>query len=129
MTNKIRSFFLIYLILFNIFKNWIQGNNYDRKKIQTTKIISSLTKKPIIASKKEILSNAYLNSQKIRGEADAKATKIYADTYGRSSEFYNFIKSLDTYERTIDSTSTLILSTDNAYLKYLNNFCQVKLNH
>lgn len=73
-----------------------------------------------IQKKKEILSNAYLKSQKIRGKADAEATQIYADTYSRSREFYNFIKALETYEHTIDSTTTLILSTENPYLKFLN---------
>ncbi len=75
-----------------------------------------------IQKKKEILSNAYLTSQKVRGEADAEATKIYAETYGKSTEFYNFLKALETYENTVDSTTTLILSTDNPYLKYLNKF-------
>ncbi len=72
-----------------------------------------------VHKKKEILSNAYLMSQSIKGEADAKAIKIYADAYGKSSEFYNFIKTLDTYKNTIDSTTQLILSTDNPYLKYM----------
>ena len=61
-----------------------------------------------------------MESQKIKGDADAQATKIYADTYGKAPEFYNFIKSLETYKNTIDSTTSLILSTDNIYLKYLN---------
>ncbi len=73
-----------------------------------------------IQKKKEILSDAYLKSQKIRGDADAEATQIYAETYGKSREFYNFLKALETYENTIDSTTTLILSTENPYLKYLN---------
>jgi len=73
-----------------------------------------------IQRKKEILSNAYLSSQKVRGEADAKATKIYADAYGKSPDFYNFIKSLETYRNTIDSTTSIILSTDNKYLRFLN---------
>ena len=73
-----------------------------------------------IQKKKEILSNAYLSSQKIKGKADAEATGIYANAYGRSPEFYNFIKSLETYKNTVDSTSSIILSTDNQYLKYLN---------
>ena len=72
-----------------------------------------------VHKKKEILSDAYLKSQSIKGEADAKAIKIYADAYGRSPEFYNFIKTLDTYINTIDSTTQLILSTDNPYLKYM----------
>ncbi|MFQ6609445.1 MAG: protease modulator HflC [Fidelibacterota bacterium] len=73
-----------------------------------------------IQRKKEILSDAYLKSQKIKGEADAEAVKIYAETYGQSEEFFNFIKTLETYEKTLDSSTKVILSTDNPYLKYLN---------
>jgi modulator of FtsH protease HflC len=72
-----------------------------------------------IEKKNEILSKAYLESQKIRGAADAKATKIYADAYGQNRDFYNFIKTLETYEMTLDSTTKVILSTDNPYLKYI----------
>tara|TARA_Y100001970_G_scaffold293239_1_gene438717 strand:- start:6294 stop:7235 length:942 start_codon:yes stop_codon:yes gene_type:complete len=72
-----------------------------------------------VQRKKEIISEAYLEAQKIKGEADAKATNIYAAAYGKSPEFYNFIKTLETYQNTIDSTSKLILSTDNPYLKYI----------
>ena len=68
---------------------------------------------------KEIISSAYLKAQKIRGLADAQSTKIYADAYGKSPEFYNFIKTLETYKHTIDSTTQLILSTDNTYLRYM----------
>ena len=72
-----------------------------------------------VQRKKEIISGAYLESQKIKGEADANATRIYADAYGKSPEFYNFIKTLDTYSNTLDSSTQFILSTDNHYLKYL----------
>ena len=72
-----------------------------------------------VQRKKEIISGAYLESQKIKGEADANATRIYADSYGKSPEFYNFIKTLETYSNTLDSSTQFILSTDNHYLKYL----------
>ena len=72
-----------------------------------------------VQRKKEIISGAYLESQKIKGEADAKATKIYADAYGKSPEFYNFIQTLATYSNTLDSSTQFILSTDNPYLKYI----------
>ena len=72
-----------------------------------------------VQRKKEIISNAYLEAQRIRGEADAKATQIYAEAYGKSPEFYKFIKTLETYSNTIDSSTQFILSTDNPYLKYL----------
>jgi len=72
-----------------------------------------------VQRKKEIISGAYLESEKIKGDADARATRIYADAYGKSPEFYNFIKTLETYKNTIDSTTQFILSTDNPYLRYM----------
>ena len=68
---------------------------------------------------KEILSEAYKKSQKIRGEADAKAIKIYADSYNQDPKLYEFIRSLDAYEKVLDSSTKLILSTDSKFLKYL----------
>jgi len=74
-----------------------------------------------VQRKKEIISGAYLESQQIKGEADANATRIYAEAYGKSPEFYNFIKTLETYSNTLDSSTQFILSSDNHYLKYLGN--------
>ena len=74
-----------------------------------------------VQRKKEIISGAYLESQKIKGKADADATRIYADAYGKAPEFYNFIKTLETYSNTLDSSTQFILSTENPYLKYLGN--------
>lgn len=68
-----------------------------------------------------ITSEAYRKAQQIKGDADAKATSIYANAYSKDPEFYSFLQTLDTYRKTIDSTSTLILSTDSDYMKYLKN--------
>jgi membrane protease subunit HflC len=71
---------------------------------------------------KEILSGAYLEAQAIRGKADGQAVKIYADAYNRttdSRDFYKFLRTLEAYQVTIDSSTTLILSTDNEFLQYL----------
>lgn len=72
-----------------------------------------------IQKEKEISSGAYLKSQKIKGAADAKATEIYAKTYGKSPELYNYYKTLETYKKTLDPSTYFILSTDNKYLNYL----------
>ncbi|MBL7067233.1 MAG: protease modulator HflC [Candidatus Marinimicrobia bacterium] len=75
-----------------------------------------------IRKKKEILSGAYLEAQQIRGKADAKAVKIYGDAYNRSADsrdFYKFLRTLDIYKKTIDSSTTLIMSTENEFLQYL----------
>jgi len=68
---------------------------------------------------KQITSEAYREAQVIRGEADAEATDIYASSYGKGPEFYSFMKTLETYRDTVDSTTTIILTTDGDYYKYL----------
>ena len=63
----------------------------------------------------EIQSNAYRQVQQIRGEADAKATEIYARAYTQNpqaAEFYAFLKTLETYHKIFTNDSTLVLSTD-----------------
>ncbi len=63
----------------------------------------------------EIQSTAYRQVQQIRGEADAKATEIYAHAYTQNpqaAEFYSFLKSMETYRKVFTKDSTLVLSTD-----------------
>ena len=72
-----------------------------------------------IQKSKEVRSQAYLEAQIIKGDADAEAVSIYADAYNKSPDFYNFKKSLETYTKTLDSTTKVIMSTDGKYFKYL----------
>ena len=67
----------------------------------------------------EIRSNAYRTAQEIKGKADAKAIKIYADAYNMDPEFYSFTKTLDTYRKTINKDTTLMFSTENDFYGYL----------
>ena len=64
-------------------------------------------------------SVGYKNAQEKKGEADAKATAIYARAYGRDPEFYQFMKSMETLSATLDSETTLLLSTDSELLRFL----------
>ena len=68
---------------------------------------------------KGIISAAYKEAQGIKGEADANATKIYADAYNKDAELFSFLKTLDTYKNTVDENTTVLLTTDSEYLKYL----------
>ena len=67
----------------------------------------------------QIESEAYKTAQKIKGDADAEATVIYANAYGRDPEFYSFVQTLKIYNDTLGKESSLILSTDSEFLKYL----------
>ena len=65
-----------------------------------------------------IRSQAYKAAQEIKGKADAKATEIYAASYGVDPEFYSLIKTLDVYKLALDNNSTLVLSTESDFMKY-----------
>jgi membrane protease subunit HflC len=56
----------------------------------------------------------------IRGQADAEAIAIYAAAFGADSEFYEFLRTLQSYETFFDQNTTLILPADSQLLKYLN---------
>ena len=71
---------------------------------------------------KKISSEAYRTAQEIMGIADGKATSIYADSYGVDPEFYSFIKSLETYGQALEKNSSIILSTDNEFLRFIKNY-------
>ena len=67
----------------------------------------------------QIQSEAFRAAEEIRGAADAEAIDIYAEAYGRDAAFYAFTKSLETYERTMDPSTFLILGTDSELLRFL----------
>lgn len=72
----------------------------------------------------EIESEAYKRVQEIRGAADAVATEIYAKAYNQSSEavaFYEFIKTMETYEQMLGDDTTLILTTGSDIFSLLKN--------
>ena len=70
----------------------------------------------------EITSQAYKEVQSIRGEADARASEIYARAYGQRPEaanLYEFLKSMELYEKVIGPQSTLLLSTESDLFRFL----------
>jgi len=66
-----------------------------------------------------LLAKAYETAQKLRGEGDGESTRIYAEAYGKDAEFYAFVRSLDAYERSLDESSTLLLSSNSGLFRYL----------
>jgi membrane protease subunit HflC len=71
---------------------------------------------------KRIQSEAYKEARQIRGRGDAEATTIYAAAYDRSADsrgFYEFLKTMEIYKTTFDTGTSLILSTDGRFYRYL----------
>lgn len=70
----------------------------------------------------QIQSDAYRQAQEIIGNADATATAIYAAAYdvsASSREFYRFLKTMETYQTTVDPETWLLMSTDGEFYRYL----------
>ena len=68
---------------------------------------------------KQIESEAYRKSQELIGQADGEATSIYAAAYNKDPDFYQFLKTMESYEDALDKDTWLILSTDSDFFKYL----------
>jgi len=66
-----------------------------------------------------LLADAYKKAQQIRGEGDAKALDIYASSYSKDPDFYEFTRTLETYEKVIDEKTTLVLPGDSKLFKRL----------
>ena len=71
-----------------------------------------------------IQSEAFREAETIRGRADAEAAAIYNAAYNRNSaarDLYSFTKSMEAYTNTIDFETSLIISTNSEFYKYLNS--------
>ena len=82
---------------------------------EATKIRAGTDKEKVI-----LIAQAYRKEQEIRGNGDARATKIYADAYNRDREFYAFMRSMQAYKNSLQTGTTVLLSESSDFLKYLN---------
>jgi modulator of FtsH protease HflC len=56
-----------------------------------------------------ILAEAYRDAQKVKGEGDAKASALYADSFGRDPQFAQFYRSLEAYRASFRNRSDVIV--------------------
>jgi modulator of FtsH protease HflC len=68
---------------------------------------------------KTIESEAYRKSVQLRGIADAEATAVYADAYGKDPEFYAFLRTLEAYQKAVQKNNRMVISTDSEFYRYL----------
>jgi membrane protease subunit HflC len=70
----------------------------------------------------ETVAQAVRQSQEITGRAEAEATRIYAEAFGQDAEFYEFLRTIESYEKSLTSGTTIVLRSDSPYLKLLSSF-------
>lgn len=63
------------------------------------------------------VAQAKEQSERARGEGDARSTKIYAEAYNANPEFYRFTRSLEAYRNTLGEGDTLVLPPDHGFLQ------------
>lgn len=68
--------------------------------------------------KKAILSEAYAKAEKIKGDADAQASRIYSQAYEADPEFFSFYRTLESYKTSLVGIDK-IFSTDMSYFDQL----------
>ncbi|MBF0498380.1 MAG: protease modulator HflC [Deltaproteobacteria bacterium] len=66
-----------------------------------------------------IIAEAKRKAEEIMGQGDAEATKVYAQALQQDPEFYAFSRILLSYDKALKSDTTLVLTPDSEYLKYL----------
>lgn len=67
-----------------------------------------------------IITEAYRDAQKVKGEGDAKAARIYANTFSKNKEFYDFYRSLEAYRKSfIGKEDIMVLDPNSDFFKYL----------
>ncbi|MEG3765950.1 protease modulator HflC [Alteromonas sp. 14N.309.X.WAT.G.H12] len=68
-----------------------------------------------------MVADAERNARQVRGEGDALAAQIYANTYSKNPEFYSFLRSMDAYRKSFNGNNDImVLAPDSDFFKYLN---------
>lgn len=67
---------------------------------------------------REIRSQAYKQSQIIRGKGEAEAVKIYAQSLSEDPQFYQFLKTMEVYKNSIQERTKFLMSSDGELFKF-----------
>jgi len=67
----------------------------------------------------QLLAQARRDATTIRGDGEAKAIEIFNAAHGKNPEFYELLKTLETYRTILDDQTTVVLSADSPLLKLL----------
>ncbi|NMH67987.1 protease modulator HflC [Bacillus sp. RO3] len=73
---------------------------------------------------KELLAKAGADANVIRAEGEAEAAQIYNKSFSKDPEFYDLYKTLETYKKTIDDETVIILPSDSPYASLLTGYIE-----
>ena len=112
--------------------NFPRGNQqavFERMKSERQKIAgryrsAGLAQNAVIRSQadrqyNEIISRAEAEAERIRGTGEADALAVLNEAHARDPEFYQTLRTLDSYKSIINEKTTLVLSASSSLLKLL----------
>jgi len=96
-----------------------ERNVLVQQKESTGKKIAEEIKAKAEAKRLVTIANAERDSNILRGEGDAQATRIYAQAYGKDADFYEFYRSLEAYKNTFNKNGdVMIIEPDSEFFQY-----------
>lgn len=110
----------------------VSSSVYDRMRAERTRVAKDYRARGSEAAERiqanadrereVILADAYRDAERIRGEGDARATEIYAASFGNNEEFYGLYRSLNAYRQSFNSgKDMMLLKPDSDFFKYFND--------
>jgi len=66
-----------------------------------------------------ILADARRAAESARGEGEAAATAIYAQALTQDPEFYEFVRTMDAYKKTMKDQTQFVLTPESEFFKFL----------
>lgn len=73
---------------------------------------------------KELLAKAEAEAEIIRAEGEAGAAKVYNDSFSKDPEFYSLYRTLESYKKTINGETVIILPSDSPYARLLMGYTE-----
>ena len=55
------------------------------------------------------IANAYRDAEKVRGEGDAEANRVYAESFGKDPQFAEFYRSMDAYKSSVGKKGDVLV--------------------
>jgi modulator of FtsH protease HflC len=71
--------------------------------------------------KATIMAEALKLSQQVRGAGEARAARIYAESLSTDPAFYTFLRTLETYRKSFDKQTTMVLPLDSELFRLLSD--------
>ncbi|WP_078545155.1 protease modulator HflC [Litchfieldia alkalitelluris] len=72
----------------------------------------------------ELLAKAQADAETIRGEGEGEAARVYNKAFSADPEFYSLYRTLESYKKTINGKTVIILPSDSPYARMLMGYME-----